>query len=173
MASLLQLPEYNTNAGFNASLRKLIKRRETSICYRLKSIYYDSQFVKKAIGVIRPLKSGGGAMPEVYANLRNGAWYLPLFYGTAYFKSTDGHSHKWNFSFKRLNLHFALSAAENNGAILVDSTRRGKQYPDALSATVPIWCAVINRAVVKFFEPQSVVCSFLEIFLFNKSLHKS
>ena len=31
--------------------------------------------------------------------------------------------------------------------ILVDSTRRGKRYPDALSKTVPIWCSVINRAV--------------------------
>lgn len=30
--------------------------------------------------------------------------------------------------------------------ILVDSTRAGKRLPDALSKTVPIWCAVINRA---------------------------
>ena len=32
--------------------------------------------------------------------------------------------------------------------ILVDSTRSGKRIPDALSKTVPIWCAVINRAMV-------------------------
>jgi tRNA A64-2'-O-ribosylphosphate transferase len=31
--------------------------------------------------------------------------------------------------------------------LLVDSTRRGKRYPDALSKTVPIWCAVINTAM--------------------------
>jgi tRNA A64-2'-O-ribosylphosphate transferase len=31
----------------------------------------------------------------------------------------------------------------------VDSTRAGKCVPDALSKTVPIWCAVINRAVLK------------------------
>lgn len=31
--------------------------------------------------------------------------------------------------------------------IIVDSTRRGKSMPDALSKTVPIWCAVINRIV--------------------------
>jgi hypothetical protein len=31
--------------------------------------------------------------------------------------------------------------------ILVDSTRAGKRLPDALSKTVPIWCAVINRAI--------------------------
>ena len=29
--------------------------------------------------------------------------------------------------------------------IIVDSTRRGKRMPDALSKTVPIWCTVINR----------------------------
>ena len=32
-------------------------------------------------------------------------------------------------------------------AILVDSTRRGKRMPDALSKTVPIWCAVMSRFV--------------------------
>ena len=31
--------------------------------------------------------------------------------------------------------------------ILVDSTRRGKRFPDALSKTVPLWCAVINTAM--------------------------
>jgi tRNA A64-2'-O-ribosylphosphate transferase len=31
--------------------------------------------------------------------------------------------------------------------ILVDSTRGGKSIPDALSKTVPIWCAVINEAM--------------------------
>ena len=29
--------------------------------------------------------------------------------------------------------------------IIVDSTRRGKRLPDALSKTIPIWCAVLNR----------------------------
>lgn len=32
--------------------------------------------------------------------------------------------------------------------VLVDSTREGKRIPDALSKTVPIWCAVLNRAMV-------------------------
>ena len=31
--------------------------------------------------------------------------------------------------------------------IVVDSTRAGKRLPDALSKTVAIWCAVINRAI--------------------------
>lgn len=29
--------------------------------------------------------------------------------------------------------------------VIVDSTRRGKAMPDALSKTVPIWCVVLNR----------------------------
>ena len=33
--------------------------------------------------------------------------------------------------------------------IIVDSTRRGKRMPDALSKTVPIWCAVLNRLLFK------------------------
>ena len=36
----------------------------------------------------------------------------------------------------------------NSRIILVDSTRSGKRIPDALSKTVPIWCAVINRAML-------------------------
>lgn len=31
--------------------------------------------------------------------------------------------------------------------MVVDSTRRGKSMPDALSKTIPTWCCVINRAV--------------------------
>jgi hypothetical protein len=31
--------------------------------------------------------------------------------------------------------------------ILVDSTRSGKSMPDALSKTVPLWCAVINECL--------------------------
>ena len=32
--------------------------------------------------------------------------------------------------------------------VLVDSTRAGKRIPDALSKTVPIWCSVLNRAML-------------------------
>lgn len=31
--------------------------------------------------------------------------------------------------------------------MIVDSTRKGKRIPDALSKTIPIWCCTINRAV--------------------------
>lgn len=32
---------------------------------------------------------------------------------------------------------------------MIDSTRTGKSIPDALSKTIPIWCAVFNAASVK------------------------
>ena len=35
--------------------------------------------------------------------------------------------------------------------IVVDSTRAGKRIPDALSKTIPIWCAVVNKAIAKKF----------------------
>lgn len=63
--------------------------------------------------------------------------------------------HQWDFSLKRANFHVvdAIQATGTSttlhalsGCILVDSTRRGKRYPDALAKTVPIWCAVLNRA---------------------------
>ena len=52
----------------------------------------------------------------------------------------------------------------NNGnrCIIVDSTRRGKAMPDALSKTVPIWCAVLNRLLfghIKIFLPEEVIGS--------------
>lgn len=44
--------------------------------------------------------------------------------------------------------------------IIVDSTRKGKSMPDALSRTVPIWCAVINGLLFRtkeIFLPRQVV----------------
>lgn len=29
----------------------------------------------------------------------------------------------------------------------MDSTRRGKRFPDSMSKTIPIWTCVLNRAV--------------------------
>ncbi|KAE8210329.1 hypothetical protein CF327_g5777 [Tilletia walkeri] len=39
-----------------------------------------------------------------------------------------------------------LSSRVADRCIIVDSTRSGKTMPDALSKTIPIWCAVLNRA---------------------------
>ena len=86
--------------------------------------------------------------------------------------------HQWDFSMKRANLHLipliqprhqqqpqddeasvdqagSGATTELTGCVLIDSTRRGKRYPDALSKTVPIWCAVLNRASHRTFGTPS------------------
>lgn len=70
-----------------------------------------------------------------------------------YFKSTDGHTTQWDFSTRRLNLHILNLIQECNGIVIVDSTRRGKRMPDALSKTVPIWCAVLNIVLFGQTDP--------------------
>ncbi|PSR76540.1 hypothetical protein PHLCEN_2v8386 [Hermanssonia centrifuga] len=62
-----------------------------------------------------------------------------------------GHFNNWGFNLRRPNLHLLSIVTEHNGFIIVDSTRAGKRIPDALSKTVPIWCAVINRAIKTAF----------------------
>lgn len=86
----------------------------------------------------------------VVANLRCGAWYVPpppqARRPFCYFKSTDGHANEWSFSLKRPNLEVLAFIQAKGGVVIVDSTRRGKSMPDALSKTIPIWCAVLNEA---------------------------
>lgn len=45
---------------------------------------------------------------------------------------------------------FFLWAGERGGCIIVDSTRRGKRFPDSMSKTIPIWCCVLNRAIERY-----------------------
>jgi tRNA A64-2'-O-ribosylphosphate transferase len=66
---------------------------------------------------------------------------------SVYFKSTDGHYGQWDFSLKRMNLHILPTIKEHKGVLFVDTTRRGKQFPDSLSKTIPIWCTVLNQYV--------------------------
>jgi tRNA A64-2'-O-ribosylphosphate transferase len=119
-----------------ATLRSL---RSTTLALpsRLRSISSDSAFITSlATQTSLPL----------LANERCGSWYIPpsLKSGSAYFKSTDGHVGQWTFSLRRLNLEVLRMLGERGGAVLVDSTRRGKSMPDALRRTVPIWVGVWN-----------------------------
>ncbi|OAA61117.1 tRNA a64-2 -o-ribosylphosphate transferase [Niveomyces insectorum RCEF 264] len=129
-----------------------LRRAHLSIGHRLRSIHHDAAFVAKVAAAYE-------GYPLV-ANERCGSWYLPPALsskaGSAYFKSTDGHTGQWKFSTRRLNLHLLpllsssraeASAGGGGGCILVDSTRRGKPMPDALSKTVPLWCCVLNRVL--------------------------
>ncbi|KAF9302706.1 hypothetical protein BGZ74_004974 [Mortierella antarctica] len=77
------------------------------------------------------------------ANERCGTW------PGVYFKSTDGHNGIWDFNLRRYNPHLITQIIQHGGCIIVDSTRKGKRVPDALSKTIPIWCATINNAVRK------------------------
>ncbi|KAI5662757.1 hypothetical protein M9H77_22080 [Catharanthus roseus] len=119
-----------------------IKRRDNSLYNALRSIYEDSIFV----GEISQL------WPELplLANLRCGLWYSRNFHSTCYFKSTDGHTNNWSFNTSRLNLHVALLAAQRGGCMIVDSTRKGKRFPDSMSKTIPIWTCVLNRAILNY-----------------------
>ncbi|EEH46029.2 tRNA A64-2'-O-ribosylphosphate transferase [Paracoccidioides brasiliensis Pb18] len=117
-----------------------LRKSTLSITNRLRSIETDSAFAQHVAQHYE--------LPLV-ANERCGSWYIPTERkaGSAYFKSTDGHEGQWNFSLRRLNLHMLDILRENRGCVIVDSTRRGKSIPDALCKTVPIWAAVMNRAL--------------------------
>jgi tRNA A64-2'-O-ribosylphosphate transferase len=132
-------PHLANNPNFASTLSSL-KRSALSIHNRLTSIISDSDFVASV--------SEAYQLPLV-ANERCGSWYIPPEKKTdgVYFKSTDGHMGEWGFSLRRLNLQLLDVVKSHGGAVVVDSTRRGKSMPDALSKTIPIWCCVINRAV--------------------------
>ncbi|KAK7398988.1 hypothetical protein VNO78_10163 [Psophocarpus tetragonolobus] len=128
-----------------------IKKRENSLYNALRSIYEDSIFVSEISEL----------WPEVplVGNLRCGLWYSRSLHSTCYFKSTDGHSNNWSFSTARLNIHVALLAAGRGGCMIVDSTRRGKRFPDSMSKTIPIWACVLNRAVRDLIDISPWDCS--------------
>jgi tRNA A64-2'-O-ribosylphosphate transferase len=95
------------NHNFSRTLGEL-KRSALSIQNRLRSIQHDASFaqlVAEAYG--RPL----------IANERCGSWYIDpeTKHGSAYFKSTDGHSGVWKFSLRRLNLHLLKTIGNNDG----------------------------------------------------------
>ncbi|GAB5590671.1 tRNA A64-2'-O-ribosylphosphate transferase [Umbelopsis nana] len=137
--------------GHFMKLSEQIRRDHKNIYNRLKSIQEDADFVSE-ISTLFPhygLVADTPFDPE--ANERCGSWYIEPQQGrkhvSAYFKSTDGHTGQWKFNLRRMNLQLIDVIADTGGCIIVDSTRRGKRLPDALSKTIPIWCAVINRAI--------------------------
>ncbi|KAG9312145.1 initiator tRNA phosphoribosyl transferase [Chiua virens] len=121
-----------------------LRRESQSIFNRIHSIAEDAAFVKQVYDHYPDL--------PLLPNMRCGAWYTdPKIASTerAYFKSTDGHTNNWSFNLRRPNLHILPLIIEHAGLVLVDSTRAGKRIPDALSKTVPMWCAVVNTAILK------------------------
>lgn len=77
----------------------------------------------------------------------------------------------------RLNLHVVKQASQDSGLIIVDSTRKGKKFPDrsvffvvnllyllmflyffslcSFSRTLPIWCCVLNRSMQEIRKSSS------------------
>lgn len=142
---------------FNPTLSQLtntIRRNTRTLRNRLLSIYSDSRFIVSV--------AANTAFP-VLPNSRAGDWYVPpaLFRdaSSVYFKSTDGHTNAWKFSLRRLNLHLLTIAGQSGGAFIVDSTRRGKRFPDSLAKTIPIWIAVLNSALFPELFPTPQLCS--------------
>lgn len=115
-ASDIIFPELATN--FSSTLASL-KRSTLSISNRLSSISDDAGFVCQVADAY--------GLPLV-ANERCGSWYIPLERkkASAYFKSTDGHNGEWSMSLRRLNTQIIELINQENGCIIVDSTRRGK-----------------------------------------------
>ncbi|RYP00060.1 hypothetical protein DL764_006610 [Monosporascus ibericus] len=140
---LVFAPPQAKNHNFNSILQDL-RRRNLSVGNRLRSIREDAAFVAEVAAAFGP-----GRPRPVVANERCGSWYVHprSKAASAYFKSTDGHFGQWRFSARRLNLHLLDLVGERDGCVVVDSTRRGKRMPDALSKTVPIWCCVLNNAL--------------------------
>ncbi|KAG0708686.1 tRNA A64-2'-O-ribosylphosphate transferase [Suillus ampliporus] len=121
-----------------------LRKESQDIYNRIHSIAEDAAFVDQ-------VRRSYPSLPLI-PNMRCGAWYTNPDTASderAYFKSTDGHTGNWSFNLRRPNLHVLPLICAHAGLLLVDSTRAGKRMPDALSKTVPIWCAVINRAVLK------------------------
>jgi tRNA A64-2'-O-ribosylphosphate transferase len=95
------------NHNFSKTLGD-IKRHTLSIHNRLQSILADAAFVQRV--------SGAYGRP-VIANERCGSWYISpaLKAGSAYFKSTDGHTGVWKFSTRRLNTHLLKQIGQHDG----------------------------------------------------------
>lgn len=116
-----------------------LRKEEASTYNRLLSILHDADYVE-SFKQLNPKVS-------IVANLRCGQWYSSHFDTTCYFKSSDGHCPHWKFNLRRFNPHIAIKASQEGVVALVDSTRKGKRFPDSFTRTIPIWVAVVNRAV--------------------------
>ncbi|KUM59266.1 hypothetical protein ACN42_g7884 [Penicillium freii] len=104
-----------------------LRRSALSVANRLQSIEIDATFAQEV--------ADHYGLPLV-ANERCGSWYIPptVKAGSAYFKSTDGHT---DWSLRIPWLRSSLESSINPPLVM----------PDALSKTVPIWSAVLNRAL--------------------------
>ena len=60
------------------------------------------------------------------------------------------HSEKGYSKFLKMLFFFFFEielVGQKGGCIIVDSTRKGKRFPDSMSKTIPIWTCVLNRSI--------------------------
>lgn len=131
-------------------ITKELRKDSLSIKNRLQSILYDSEFIQS----LTHFKD-----VPIVPNERCGLWYVPTdnIADTSYFKSTDGHTNAWSFSYRRLNFHLLPLFNKAGSIAIVDSTRKGKLMPDALLKTIPIWCAVINNILFENYTDEMII----------------
>lgn len=100
--------EFPSAAVSVSQLLSSLRRSALSVSNRLRSVDADATFVREA--------ADHYGLPLV-ANERCGSWYIDprSKAGSAYFKSTDGHTGEWSFSLRRLNLHILSLAREHGG----------------------------------------------------------
>ena len=135
----------STNAAVNFKTAcKDLRREESDLLNRLKSISIDFEWLEE---LLEFATDESNKKYPIVANLRCGAWYYPpsKLHATSHYKSTDGHYGTWAFSMSRLNLNIIKLLEEHTAVCIIDSTRKGKLFPDAMIRTIPIWAAVLNR----------------------------
>ena len=100
-------PTLSTN--LSSTLAEL-RRSTLNISNRLRSISEDATFVCAVADAY--------GLPLI-ANERCGSWYIPpeRKAGSAYFKSTDGHSGQLAFSLRRLNFQILDTIDSNQGFV--------------------------------------------------------
>lgn len=101
--------EFPSAAVSVSQLLTSLRRSALSITNRLRSIEADARFVSE-------VAEHYGGLPLI-ANERCGSWYINPTHkaGSVYFKSTDGHTGVWEFSFRRLNLQVLELARQRGG----------------------------------------------------------
>lgn len=101
--------EFPSAAVSVSQLLTSLRRSALSVTNRLRSIEADARFVSE-------VADHYGGLPLI-ANERCGSWYInpTREAGSVYFKSTDGHTGVWEFSFRRLNLHVLELARQHGG----------------------------------------------------------
>lgn len=128
-----------------ASQISLIRTATYSLYNRLRSIEWDARRTLQLLQKIAP------TLP-IFGNARAGSWYVTPECQTCRFRSNDGHYNQWRVSTRCINMPLLRDAVKSKGVVVVDATRAGKAWPDALSKTLPMWCAVVS-AVAAGVDP--------------------